>query len=460
MRPLTLAEVAEAVGGTVSGDATVEVRGASADSRAVAASALFVAIPGERVDGHDYIDQAAAAGAAAALSTRPSTLPTVVVTDPVTALGSLARWLVAGLPDLTVVAVTGSSGKTSTKDLLAAVMARRGPVVAPAGSMNTEVGLPLTALRCDRDTRSLVAEMGARGTGHIAYLCELTPPDISVVLNVGTAHLGEFGSREAIAAAKGEIVEALRPEGVAILNADDPLVAAMAERTSATVLTYGASAGADLRIQDLTLDALARPSFTLTTATEAAAVTMKVSGEHSAWNGAAAVLAGVAAGVPLADAAAALSAAEAVSRWRMEITTTADGVTIVNDAYNANPSSMAAALKSLAEIGRAGSGRTWAVLGEMKELGPDSATEHDLIGRLAVRLNIGRLVAVGDGARPLHLGAAHEGSWDGESVWVADKDAAVALLRAQVVPGDVVLVKGSRSVGLESVAEALLDGSA
>ena len=284
------------------------------------------------------------------------------MTDPVTAL-SLAR-VAGGGP-------AGSDGRGGDRlvgqDLDQGPARRRHGAAGPGGRPGRlhehRGGLPLTARCAATGTPAPGRRDGARGTGHIAYLCELTPPDISIVLNVGTAHLGEFGSREAIAAAKGEIVEALRPEGVAILNADDPLVAAMAERTSATVLTYGASAGADLRIQDLTLDALARPSFTLTTATEAAAVTMKVSGEHSAWNGAAAVLAGVAAGVPLAEAAAALSAAEAVSRWRMEITTTADGVTIVNDAYNANPSSDTAALKSLAEIGRAGSGRTWAVLG-------------------------------------------------------------------------------------------------
>ena len=455
MIPMTLADIAAVVNAEVSGDAEVRVGHVVADSRLCAPGDLFVAIPGERVDGWDYIDTAAAAGAAAALATRPSALPTVVVPDPVSALGALARHAVAELPGLTVVAVTGSSGKTSTKDLLAVVMAARGPVVAPAGSMNTEVGLPLTALLCDGTTRTLVAEMGARGVGHVAYLCDLTPPDIAVVLNVGSAHLGEFGSREVIATAKGEIVEALSDDGIAVLNADDPLVAAMAARTTARVVTFGASPSADLRITDLQLDPLTRPSFTLTFDGESADVSLTVSGEHSAWNASAAALAGCAAGLPLDDVARALSSARAVSRWRMEISTTPDGIIVVNDAYNANPDSMAGALKSLAEMGRRNQGRTFAVLGEMKELGDESVSAHDQLGRLAVRLNVGQVIAVGEGARPIHMGAAHEGSWNGESAYVATIDEAVGLLADLLQPGDIVLIKASRSVGLERVAEAL-----
>jgi len=455
MIPMTLADIAAVVNAEVSGDAEVRVGHVVADSRLCAPGDLFVAIPGERVDGWDYIDTAAAAGAAAALATRPSALPTVVVPDPVSALGALARHAVAELPGLTVVAVTGSSGKTSTKDLLAVVMAARGPVVAPAGSMNTEVGLPLTALLCDGTTRTLVAEMGARGVGHVAYLCDLTPPDIAVVLNVGSAHLGEFGSREVIATAKGEIVEALADDGIAVLNADDPLVAAMAARTTARVVTFGASPSADLRITDLQLDPLTRPSFTLTFDGESADVSLTVSGEHSAWNAAAAALAGCAAGLSLDDVARALSSARAVSRWRMEISTTPDGIIVVNDAYNANPDSMAGALKSLAEMGRRNQGRTFAVLGEMKELGDESVSAHDQLGRLAVRLNVGQVIAVGEGARPIHMVAAHEGSCNGESAYVATIDEAVGLLADLLQPGDIVLIKASRSVGLERVAEAL-----
>lgn len=455
MKPTDLEFIAATTSGTLAGDGGVVVTGAAADSRLVQAGDLFVAIPGERVDGWDHIAGAAANGAVAALATRASTLPTVIVADPVAALGSVARRVVADLADLMVVAVTGSSGKTSTKDLLAAVMAARGPVVAPAGSMNTEVGLPLTALQCDPTTRTLVAEMGARGVGHVAYLCGITPPHIAVVLNVGSAHLGEFGSREVIAQAKGEIVESLPPEGVAVLNGDDPLVAAMAGRTSARVLTYGVGSRADMQIKDLVLDDLARPSFTLSFQGTQAPVALLVAGEHNAWNAAAAAVAGCAAGIPLAEVAHALSAATAVSRWRMEITTTPAGVIVVNDAYNANPDSMAAALKSLAEMGRRHPGRTYAVLGEMKELGVDAVAAHDQIGRLAVRLNIGQVIAVGEGARPIQMGAAHEGSWNGEARFAADVPEAVAALNAVLEPGDIVLVKASRSVGLERVAQEL-----
>lgn len=450
-----LSRIAHIVDGALVGDGSVTVHRAVADSRSAGSGDLFVAIPGERVDGFDFIPQAAVGGAVAALATRPSVLPTVVVPDPVEALGVLAREVVASLPDLTVVGVTGSSGKTSTKDLLAAVMARRGPVVAPAGSMNTEVGLPITALQCDNSTRTLVAEMGARGVGHVGYLCAITPPDIAVVLNVGSAHLGEFGSRDNIAEAKGEIVASLGADGCAVLNADDPLVAAMAARTSAQVLTYGVAADADMRITGIDLDELARASFTLSYAGKSVPVRLQVSGEHSAWNAAAAALAGCVAGLDLAEVADALASATGVSRWRMEISTTPSGVIVVNDAYNANPDSMAGALKSLAEMGRRSDGRTFAVLGEMKELGDESVSAHDQIGRLAVRLNIGQVIAIGESARPIHMGAAHEGSWNGESAFAADIEEALAMLASQVRAGDIVLIKASRGVGLERLAQQL-----
>ena len=453
---MTLADVAAAVGGELADapDSSLLVRGAAADSRSVAAGDLFVAIPGERVDGHDYVEAARQAGAVAILAQRPVGAPAVVVADPVAALGRLAHHLLTQLPDIDVVALTGSSGKTSTKDLLGGVLRRRGPVVAPEGSFNTEVGLPLTVLRCDRDTRTLVLEMGARGKGHVAYLCGIAPPRVGIVLNVGSAHVGEFGSREAIAVAKGELPASLPAEGTAVLNADDPLVAAMP--SPAQRLTFGAGPGADVRVENLELDERIRASFDLVHGDQRARVQLRVAGEHNALNAAAVAAAALAVGMDFPDVADALQYAEVVSRWRMEVSDTPGGVTIINDAYNANPESVTAALKSLAEMGRRHrDATTWAVLGEMRELGPDSAAEHDRIGRMAVRLHIHRLVAVGEGARAMHLGAAHEGSWDGESAWVADTAAAVDLLRGGVRPGDVVLVKASRAVGLERVADAL-----
>lgn len=458
MIALRLSEVARIVGGELHDPSTDDpvVTGAAADSRLVRPGQLYVAIVGERVDGHRFAPDVMADGASGVLGERPTGSPTIVVPDAVEALGALARAVIDRLPDLDVVAVTGSSGKTSTKDLIAQVVQRRGPVVAPAGSFNTEVGLPLTVLQADEATRTLVLEMGARGVGHIAYLCDIAPPQVGVLLNVGSAHLGEFGSREAIAKAKSEIIADLPRDGRAILYADDPVVAELATVTDAAVTTFGEGPAADVRIRDLRLDAMARARFRLTTAEAESEVALQVHGEHQAANAAAAAAVGLALGMPLADIAAALSEATARSALRMDVRTAPSGVVVVNDAYNANPESMRAALKSLAAMGRQTGGRTWAVLGEMLELGEDSAAEHDALGRLAVRLNIGHTVAVGDGARPIDLGASHEGSWDGESSWVADVPAAIELLRSAVAPGDVVLVKASRGVALERVAEALL----
>jgi UDP-N-acetylmuramoyl-tripeptide--D-alanyl-D-alanine ligase len=454
---IDIAGVAAAVGGQLVDcpDPSIEVTGAAADSRLVAAGDLYVAIVGERVDGHDYAQAAHAAGAVVTLGSRPTGQPTIVVTgDPIDALGRLASHALTRLPDARVVAITGSSGKTTTKDLVATLLEDLGPTVAPAGSFNTEVGLPLTILRATEATRFLVLEMGARGIGHIATLCRIAPPDVSVVLNVGSAHLGEFGNREAIGQAKGEIVEALTPEGLAVLNADDPIVAAMAPRTTAPVITFGSGPSAQVRAVGLTLDASARAGFTLHTPSGDAPVQMAMVGEHMAANGCAAAAVALHFGMTPSRAAQLLSIAQPRSRWRMEVTTTASGVTVVNDAYNANPESMRAALRSLAAM--RGQGRTIAVLGEMRELGADSIAEHDEVGRLAVRLDISKTIAVGQGARALYLGAAQEGSWNEEAVFVADVDAAIELVRGLVRPGDVVLVKASRSIGLEAVADALL----
>lgn len=455
MIPFTLAEVAEAVGGELQGAAETIVTGVTLDSRSVQPGDLFVAVPGERVDGHGFIDAAIAAGAAAVLGQQLGSAPGVVVADSTAALGQLAAALLARLGQLTTVAMTGSSGKTSTKDLLSQVLADDGETIAPPGSFNNELGLPLTVLQCTQTTKYLVLEMGARGVGHISYLCGIATPDVGIVLNVGSAHVGEFGDRDAIARAKSEIVTALSPEGVAVLNADDSRVAAMVAVTPARVVTFGESGAADVRLSDLTLDALARPSFTLHYGSESASVQLSLSGEHMAANAAAAAAAAMAVGLPLQQVAQSLSAANSRSRWRMEVGHSAEGVTVINDAYNANPESVRAALKSLAAM--AGEGRTWAVLGEMLELGDESVEQHDAIGRLVVRLDIAKLIAVGEGARPIHMGAAHEGSWGDESMWVPDVESALDVLRSQLAPGDVVLVKASRAVGLERVAAALLD---
>ena len=454
----TLAEIATALGGRLAGDADPDARVDAevvVDSRAVRPGSLFAAVRGERVDGHDYAKSAIDAGAVAVLAEHDTGTPAIVVDDVVAGLAALARLVTDRLPATTVVGVTGSSGKTSTKDLLAQVLAHVGPTIAPPGSFNNEIGLPLTALSATEDTRHLVLEMGARGVGHIAYLCQAVRPSIGVVLNVGTAHLGEFGDRATIARAKGELVEALPADGVAVLNADDPFVRAMAERTRARVVTFGESTNADVRAENVTLDELGRASFELCVPEGRAPVILRLYGEHHVANALACAAVAREAGMTVEDLAAALGAAGTLSRWRMEVTRRADGVTVVNDAYNANPDSMRAALKAL--VAMAGGKRTFAVLGEMRELGDASLTEHDAIGRLAVRLNIHRLVAVGGReAAWIDMGAKNEGSWGEESVLVPDVEAALEHLRGELAPGDVVLVKASRGAALERVADALL----
>ncbi|MEV6280557.1 UDP-N-acetylmuramoyl-tripeptide--D-alanyl-D-alanine ligase [Nocardia sp. NPDC051832] len=487
MIEMTLREIADVVGGTLHDVPDTEARVTGSvefDSRAIGSGDLFLALPGERSDGHDFAAAAVASGAVAVLAARPVGVPAIVVTpNPgevrsrsvaltadsdgsgaavLEALAALARVSVEKLTatsGLTVVGVTGSSGKTSTKDLIAAVLAPLGTVVAPPGSFNNELGHPWTALRADANTRFLVLEMSARGPGHIAALARVAPPTVGVVLNVGTAHLGEFGSREAIAQTKGELVEALPAAGLAVLNADDPNVAAMATRTVAPVVTVGQSTGADIRATDIRMDAQARAGFTLHAPQGSIAIQLGVHGEHQVGNALSAAAVALHCGADLATVAAALSGARAASARRMDVQTTADGITVVNDSYNANPDSVKAALKALVTMSKAEATprRSWAVLGEMGELGEESVLEHDLIGRLAVRLDVDRLIVVGTGrpSRAMHQGAVMEGSWGEESILVPDIGAAIALLDEEVEPGDVVLVKASKSVGLWAVAEHL-----
>jgi UDP-N-acetylmuramoyl-tripeptide--D-alanyl-D-alanine ligase len=497
MIDLTLAEIADIVGGELS-DITPEAAAATRvtgtvefDSRAVTAGGLFLALPGARTDGHDFAAGAVAAGAVAVLAARPVGVPAIVV-KPVAgqvdsasgalehdidgsgaavlaALGRLARAVADRLAagGLRIIGVTGSSGKTSTKDLLAAVLAPLGDVIAPPGSFNNELGHPWTVLRATTDTDFLVLEMSARHPGNIAALAAIAPPSIGVVLNVGTAHLGEFGSRDVIAATKSELPQSVPADGVVILNADDGAVAAMADVTRARVVRVSRSPGADLWAGDVTLDELARPRFTLhcrgQQGEQHVEVALAVHGDHQVSNALSAAAVALECGATLQQVADALAGAGPVSKHRMQVTTRADGVVVVNDAYNANPDSMRAGLKALAwmaKSARAESGapvRSWAVLGEMAELGDDAIAEHDSIGRLAVRLDVSRLVVVGTGRTmgAMQHGAVMEGSWGSEVSPVPDAGAALDLLRAELEPGDVVLVKASNSAGLGALAEEL-----
>jgi UDP-N-acetylmuramoyl-tripeptide--D-alanyl-D-alanine ligase len=463
MIPRTLAAIAAVTEGRVFGldpvgAARLVVDGpVVTDSRDAGSGGLYVARIGAERDGHDFVPAAAAAGAVAALTSRPvAGLPCVVVDDVQAAFAALAHDLIARRDDLVVVGITGSSGKTSTKDLLAQVLATARETVANVGSLNSEVGVPLTVCRITPTTRVLVLEMGARGAGHVRYLTTIAPPRIGVVLNVGSAHVGEFGSRAGIAQAKGELVEALPADGLAVLNADDEAVAAMAERTRARVVLVGEHPRADVRAVDVDLDEAGRAHFTLVAGEQRHPVRLAVSGRHQVANALSVVAVARELGLSLLEIASALGAAGPVSRYRMEVTTRADGVTIVNDAYNANPESMAAALAALEVMARGR--RAWAVLGPMFELGEESDAAHRAVGEDVARRGVARLIVVGAAAAAIAEGA--DAAYDrGDLVVdrVATTEEALAIVTHYVRPGDIVLVKSSNGAGLRFLGDRLVE---
>jgi len=459
---LSLPEVAQATGGTlavppgVDPGAVIVDGPVVTDSRECGPGGLYVARVGEHADGHDFVSGAVERGAVAALVTRPvQGVACVVVADTQEAFAALAREVVRRLPTMAVVGITGSSGKTSTKDLLGTVLATAGPTVAPEGSYNSEVGVPLTVCRVTADTRFLVVEMGARGIGHVAYLTRMAPPRVGVVLNVGTAHVGEFGSREAIATAKSELPAALPAEGLAVLNADDPAVRAMAAVTRARVVLVGEADDADIRATAVELDAGGRASFTVHTPQGDRSVHLGLVGRHHVGNALAVTAVATELGMSLESVCAALESARPVSRWRMEVVERADGVTLVNDAYNANPDSMRAALTALERMGEGR--RTWAVLGTMLELGDESDALHAEVGAEVVARGVDELVVVGPAAAALAAGARAATAASGRTATrvreVPDADGAAALLGAELAAGDVVLFKSSRDAGLRLLGD-------
>ncbi len=460
MIPLSLREVAAVTSGRVlpeGAGAVLVDRGVFTDSRECGPGTLYVARSGEHADGHDFVAAAVDAGAVAALTARRvGVLPQVVVDDVQDAFGLLGRAVVDRCRadgGLRIVGITGSSGKTSTKDLMAQVISRLGPTLAPVESYNSEVGVPLTVCRLTRDTAYLVAEMGASGAGHIEYLTGIAPPEVGVVLNVGSAHLGEFGSREAIAHAKAELVRALPADGLAVLNADDPRVAAMAAQTVARVVLVGTGPQAQVRAEQVQLDERGRAGFALVVpGCEPVDVQLALHGRHHVANALAVAAVAHEWGLPVAQIAEALTSAAPRSRWRMQVTTRPDGVTVVNDAYNANPESMGAALHALAAM--RGRGRTLAVVGEMLELGVDSAAAHRAVGEQAAGLGIDRVLAVG-AAQPVAEGFVGGGGEPDAAQVVPDVTAARTLLAKLLLPGDVVLLKSSRDSGLRHLGDAL-----
>ena len=439
MIPMSLAEVAAAVGGKLSETADPEAEvtgGVEYDSRKAGPGGLFLALPGERVDGHDFAAAARDRGAVAVIASREVDAPAIYVDDGLAALAALAGHA-ARRSEAAVIGVTGSNGKTSTKDLLGQLCSRLGPTVHTEANFNNELGHPYTVCQVEPDTEYLVLELAARGLGHITELCRIAPPKIGVVLNVGISHLDGFGDIETTARAKSELPRFLDRDGHAVLNADDERVAAMAGVTEADVLTFGLGGGADITAEDLD-SADGRHRFTLRTPDGSAPVRLQLWGRHHVCNALAAAGAAWLLGAGPDQIAAGLSEAGRKSERRMDVFTLPDGTTVIDDSYNANPASMGAALSTLGQIPTAG--RRIAVLGLMADLEERSADCHHRVGVQAAEAGVDEIIAVGDGTEPVVDGA--EGV--AEAVHVPDQTAAVERLRKRLRPGDTVLVKGSR----------------
>ncbi len=444
MITLTAGEIALLIGGELHCDKDLLVSKAPVfDSRKATPGCIFLALKGEYADGHDFAADAYRAGAIFSLTTRRIDGPCIVVEDVIEALSILAAFVRKRLTGLTVIGITGSQGKTSTKDLLSHMLSSVGPTVSPAGSFNNDLGLPITLLECDVDTKYCILEMGARHKGDIARLCGIAQQDIGVVLTVGTAHLGEFGSVEAIAQTKSELIQTLHPDGIAILGSYDKYTPAMASLHSGRVINFGT--GCEIRAAEIEIRE-GRPHFELVTPFGRDAVGMRLVGEHHIANALAAAAVGTALELPIEVIASALSTAENSSKWRMEIHDLF-GLLLINDAYNANPESMTAALRSLVLFAQERGGQSWAFLGKMHELGESSDAHHAAIGTLAQEIGIDHLVAIGApeyGVSQGQMITHHYISID-ECLSMTDHFSA----------GDVVLVKASRSEGFEVLAQKL-----
>jgi len=463
MLALTVLEIAQIVGAELFGaDQTVITGNVETDSRKVIPGSLFVAKPGEITDGHLFIDSAIANGAVAVLVEHrvQQDIPQLVVSDVVIALGLLAKYVVAEVKakgSLQVIGVTGSNGKTTTKNMLREILSRSGTTVAPEESFNNEVGAPYSMLKINEDTKYLVVELGAGGPGSIRYLAQMCQPDIGIELKVGLAHAGEFGGIESTENIKAELVEGLSAESIALLNTDDSRVSNMRSRTKAQVMTFGTNSDSMYRATDISVS-ITGTAFTFHSPNhDPLKMQLQILGEHHVYNALAAMATADLLGTELSLAVNALEEMALAERWRMQLSHRADGLTLINDAYNASPDSMKAAVQTLAELGRQTGKKTVAVIGEMAELGEYSVAEHDAIGRLVVRLNLGQLVVIGAGAKMVHMGASLEGSWDGESKYFEQISEAEAYLREMLTGEEIVLVKSSKSANLRYLGDALLE---
>jgi UDP-N-acetylmuramoyl-tripeptide--D-alanyl-D-alanine ligase len=464
MIELSLADIADIVGGRLIGNTVTLSGSVETDSRLVSSGSLFVCKPGEVTDGHNFAQAAIDLGASALMVERELQVdaPQVIVPDTVMALGRLAAGvlrLVRSRTGIKVIGITGSNGKTSTKNMLREVLRQDGPTVAPIESYNNEVGAPISILKIDYETKYLVVELGAGGVGSIEYLAKIAQPDIGVLLKVGMAHAGEFGGIDIVARIKSEMVRELGSEDLLVFNADDSYVSAIAETSDALVTSFGTADEARYRIEEPSLSLAGTAAKFVYPDGQSFPIALKILGEHQLMNCAAALAVADSLGLPREKSIAAIEKMALAERWRMQLSKRSDGVYVINDAYNASPDSMKAALQTLAQLGRQGH-RTIAVLGEMAELGEFSATEHDSIGRLVVRLNIDQLFVVGAGAKLIHMGASQEGSWDGESKYFERIDEALSAVRGMLRADDIVLVKSSKSANVRHLGDDLLEVTA
>lgn len=449
MIELTAEKIAEIVHGELNAPKDLLVTQAPTfDSRDVSRGCIFLALKGERLDGHEFAQDALAHGAVLVISTRTIAGPCIVVDDVLVALGLLAQHIRRALPNLTVIGITGSQGKTTTKDLLAWILGLQGETVAAYGSFNNELGVPLTLMRCTQATRYCILEMGARHPGDIKALSSIARPDIGVVLKVGSAHIGEFGSREAIASAKAELIQGLGAGGIAILGRYDEFTPTMADGRALSVLTFGQTHQAQIRAADVDIRE-GRAHFDLVTPDGRVAVGMRLIGAHQIPNALAAAAVATALHIPLDVIASGLSTAEIASKWRMELHELSN-LLLINDAYNANPESTAAALRTLSLFAQERGGQSWAFLGKMHELGESSSQEHASIGTLAEGMGIDHLVCVNapeygkniDAGGDMHI---HYCQTQLEAQELVDHFAS----------GDVVLVKASRAEKMEELAQEI-----
>ena len=465
MIPLTLEEISVAINAaTLNLDSNLKVTGKVViDSRKVSQGDLFVAINGEKVDGHDFCHEAIKKGAIAVVSSKELVgIPTLLVKEgnaasknvdqpTVIALGKLASYLLMKLPNIFKIAVTGSSGKTTTKDLLFDLGNLIGPTVAPIGSYNNEIGMPQTILECDEKTKVLILEMGAREVGNIKKLCQIAKPDTSILLNIGSAHIEIFGSRELILKTKSEIIECLNAEDVAVLNHEDETFSK--QKTKAKVVSFGLS-GADVSAKNVVLNDKAQASYELEFEGKVSQVNLKLVGAHQVSNSLAAAAVFLKKGLDIDLVAKTLSNSVAKSKWRMQVEVNSKNVTVINDSYNANPESMKAAIRTLKQAGA--DKKTFIIVGEMLELGSDSKQMHEEVADLIQKLDVKKTLVVGNGAKIVSDYLSNN-AYKGRLEFCMDIDSAISKTKEMVEINDVVLVKASRAIGLERVANALMN---